>query len=232
MGRPQPWCQKYPNGRGCRNCRSRLPGADASAATRSLFPDLCRIRGAEPSPEARNTNRRRSPDLSSPSSAPARNPRPRKASALRIRIEADGSRLQSPGAAATKTICALLPVSRARSVVGSLARPITSGSRSRARLAVGCRMSSQYRCAAFTIASSTVLATSALGGTNSISIRFRLRSGFGNRRRACLRGQMANPKLTRRLRTPRSDRKARQGCSSNADLPSRSTITDHSGTTR
>ena len=37
MGGPQPWRQKYPDGRGCCGCRSRLPGADAGAATRSLF---------------------------------------------------------------------------------------------------------------------------------------------------------------------------------------------------
>ncbi len=142
------------------------------------------------------------------------------------------SRPQNPGAAATKTICALLPFSRAQSAVGSLARPITSGSRSQALLAVEYRMSSQSRCAAFIIASFTVLATSARGGTNSISIRFRLRSDFGNRQRACLRGQMANPKLTPQIADVTIGQESEAGASSNSDLPSRSTITDHSGTTR
>jgi hypothetical protein len=58
-------------------------------------------------------------------------------------------------------------------------------------------MSSQYRYAAFTIANSTVLAMSAHGGTNSISIRYRLRYDFGNRQKAWLREAVANPQLTR-----------------------------------
>jgi hypothetical protein len=78
--------------------------------------------------------------------------------------------------------------------------------------AVEYRMSSRYRYAAFTIANSTVLATSAHGGTNSISIRYRLRSDFGNRQKAWLREPVANPQLTRRLRTPRSNNRASQEC--------------------
>jgi hypothetical protein len=98
-----------------------------------------------------------------------------------------GSRLQNRAAAGTKTICVLLPFSRARCAVGSLARRITSGSRSRTPSAVEYLMSSQYRYAAFTIANSTVSAVSALGGANSISIRFRLQSDFGNGQKACVR---------------------------------------------
>ena len=34
MGRPKPWCQEHPHGRGRFNCRSSIPGSDAGAATR------------------------------------------------------------------------------------------------------------------------------------------------------------------------------------------------------
>ena len=90
MGGPQPWRQKYPDGRGCCDCRSRLPGADAGAATRILFPHLCRIRGAEPSPRPATRNRW-APQIHRPHRARRRaDPRPKKASASRLRIEADG----------------------------------------------------------------------------------------------------------------------------------------------
>jgi hypothetical protein len=143
------------------------------------------------------------------SSPPALDSQRRKASGLRVRISVKGPSMK-PRAGATKTICALFPVSSAWSAGGSLARPITFGSRSLVLLAVGCRMSSQFRCAVFIIASSTELATNAHGGINSISIRFRLRFAFGNRPGAWLRRQVANPRLTRRLRMRRPVRKARQ----------------------
>ena len=36
MGRPKPWRQEHPHGRGRFNCRSSIPGSDAGAGTRSL----------------------------------------------------------------------------------------------------------------------------------------------------------------------------------------------------
>jgi ERF superfamily len=166
MGEPQDRRQKHSDGGGCRRRRSRLWGADAGAAARSLFLDLDRIRSAEP-PQVRKTKPVKSQNNLSRRGwqveAGARIKRPLCGSGLKAAVPP-----RSPGATATKIICASFLASRARFAADSRARAITFGLPSQALSAAGYRTSSQFRCAAFIIASSTASAMSAHGGSNSI----------------------------------------------------------------